>query len=109
MKFHVKYVLFFAAYRILSPNERKALIEDFAREKPSNLRKFMAVLNRHFEILWLKDKPFIWQDIWLYNYLTYESNGTLKPKSLFKKYYKIVEEDLVSHYHIFRPIAQYLA
>ncbi len=109
MKFPVKYVLFFAAYRILSPIEREALIEDFAREKPVNLPKFMAVLNRHFEILWLKDKPFIWQDIWLYNYLAYESNGILRPKPLFRKYHKLVERDLEAHYHIFRPIAQYLA
>jgi len=57
----------------------------------------------------LKTKPFIWQDIWLYNYLTYDIDKNLKPKPLLKKYYKIVEMDLSAAYDEFRHIAQYLA
>lgn len=109
MLYPPKYVLFFAASRILSPEARKALIDDFAKEKPVLTPKFMSVLKRHFDFELLKTKPFIWQDIWLYNYLIYEVEGKLKPKPLLKKYYKLVKNDLAAAYDEFRHIAQYLA
>jgi hypothetical protein len=109
MKYSPKYVLFFAAYRMLSPDAREALLADFAQEKPILTPKFLAVLKRHFDFEWLKDKPVIWQDIWLYNYLTYDVEGKMKSNPLFRKYYKLVEKDLTAHYPIFRFIALYLA
>jgi len=34
----------------------------------------------------MKDTPFIWQDIWIYNYLAYEAKIKLKKNGLIEKY-----------------------
>jgi hypothetical protein len=108
MKYPPKYVLFYAASRYLTAEQRQSLIDDFGKEKPVLTPKFHSLIKRYFNYEDFKDKPIIWQDLWLYNYLTYDVDGKLKRHPLLIKYHNLVKKELAASYDEFRRIAQYL-
>lgn len=92
MKYSPRKVIFCAVERYLSDHAYTAVLEDIGKEFPKQDRKFLAILSRYLDFDLLKDKPVIWQDIWIYNYLKYEYTGSkLVRNGLLAKY----ERDII--------------
>lgn len=83
-------------------------MDDFAKEKPVLTPKFHSIVKRYFNYEDLKDKPIIWQDISLNNYLTYDVDAKLKKHPMLTKYHNLVKKELAAPFNEFRRIAQYL-
>ena len=43
-----------------------------AKRNPTQDRAFVTLVKKHFNLEVLKDKPIVWQDIWVYNYILYD-------------------------------------
>lgn len=71
-------IILFAAQNYLSEDKIEMLRNDLCRYKKINDRLFIRSLEKVFDITWFRDKPFIPEDIWLFNYLMYE---TYKPEN----------------------------
>lgn len=67
-----RYIIFWAVSNYLSSVELEALIQDFIKGKGISHPKFLSVIRRHFDFERFRTNPVFWQDIWLYNYLTYD-------------------------------------
>lgn len=58
-------------------------------EKLAKLRELYKSANsdkRHFDIERFRTNPVIWQDIWLYNYITYDVKGSFPRNRLIADY-----------------------
>lgn len=76
-----RHVIYWAVTNYVSEEVRLQIIADISVYKKLNDRLFLRVIKKHFNISRFKDEPFIWQDIWLYNYLTYDYKGGAMQKS----------------------------
>ena len=55
--------------------------------KFKNDRDFLRFVSKHIDIDLLRTNPFIWQDIWVFNYLTYDfKKPNFDRKGLLAKY-----------------------
>ena len=63
------------------------VMDQIGKEFPKQDRKCITILKRHFDFELMKDKPYIWLDIWIYNYLKYNWNDhKLNRSGLDSKY-----------------------
>lgn len=76
-----RYVIYWAVTNYVSEAVRQNIIADLTAYKKLNDMLFLRVIYKHFNINRFKDEPFMWQDIWLYNYLTYDYKGGAMKKS----------------------------
>jgi hypothetical protein len=72
MKYSPRLIIFCAVSRYLNDVTYAKVLDQIGEEFPKQDRKFLSILKRHFNFELMKDKPYIWQDIWIYNYLKYE-------------------------------------
>lgn len=66
-------ILLFAAQNYLNKEQMEILHKDLCRYKKITDRLFLRSLGKYFDFRWFRDKPFIPEDIWLFNYLMYET------------------------------------
>ena len=87
MKYTPRHIILFAVGKYLDNVTYSKIIELIGKEFPKQDRKFLNLVKRHFDFELMKDKPYIWQDIWIYNYLKYEYDGhKFKRSGLIVKY-----------------------
>jgi len=77
MKLAPRVILFYAASNYLNEDQINMLKLDLGQLKKITDKKFLDTLEKYFDIKNFRDKPFIPEDIWLFNYLMY---GNSKPK-----------------------------
>ncbi len=75
MKYSPRKIIFCAVEKYLDDGTYNLVLEQIGREFPKQDRKFLSILQRHFDFESMKDKPYLWQDIWVYNYLKYDYTG----------------------------------
>jgi len=87
MKYSPRTIIFCAVSRYLDDPTYYRVLDHIGREYPKQGRKFLAILKKHFDFELMKDKPYIWQEIWIYNYLKYDYKGSkFARKELLAKY-----------------------
>lgn len=85
MLYPPKFLIYLVLKSYLSPKE----LAKFNSEIVQKGKSFLRLIKENFDIERLKDAPVVWQDIWIYNYLTYEvgkRTTILKKTPLIKKY-----------------------
>ena len=94
MKRPPNYILLKQALRYLSEEEKVALISRLSKLDNAN-RPFFKCLIKYFDYEVFKTKPLIWQDIWLYNYIVYDTDKSLNRNGLIAKYERevFIEDD----------------
>lgn len=85
MKYHPNYNILKQTLRYLTDLERATLRGKLIKLKGNN-KTYLNCLVRNFDIEKFKDTPLIWQDIWLYNYIKYDTNQGIKRSGLIAKY-----------------------
>lgn len=80
------------ALRYLSDEEKITLQNKLMKLKGNN-KTFFNCLVWNFDIEKFKDEPLIWQDIWLYNYIKYDTDKKIFRSGLITKYEKEVFVD----------------
>ena len=86
MKFTPRVIILYAVSHYLNEAEFKNILLELKNENVKQNRKFLVVVKRHFDTDKFKDAPFIWQDIWLYNYLEYEIKSRWSRTGLVERY-----------------------
>jgi len=72
--------------RYLSESENKAFLAELGRYKKVTSPVFVKIMKKHFDIERWRLSPIIWQDIWLYNFFTFEFKGRLVNGGLLGDY-----------------------
>jgi len=94
MKYDANYIILKQCLRYLDEADQVKL-----KNKLVNLsvkhRTFLNCLVRYFDIERLLTEPLVWQDIWQYNYIKYDSSKELNRRSLIIKYitYIFIDDD----------------
>jgi hypothetical protein len=103
MNLSPKKIIFLAVSNYLSAEENEKILKELSELKRMGDVTFLKIISSYFDFNRFKDKPFIKEDIWLYNYLMYEIvkkdnfnllkigeeislKGKLPKKGLIKKY-----------------------
>lgn len=103
MKLSPKHIIWIAVSNYLTTQEIEDLKNEFIKYNRLTGRIFIELIAKYFDFKLLRDKPVIPEDIWLFNYLMYETNkinnrkidsigeiikvsGGLKKTPLLKKY-----------------------
>lgn len=76
--------------RYLTSAEYKEFMKELMDHKRITNPIFVEVMKKHFDIERWRTAPFIWQDVWLYNYFQYEFKGRIGMTGLLKKYAEVV-------------------
>ncbi len=76
MRLTPKKIIYLAVSNYLSPEEAKMLLTEISRKDAIQADAFLKTIQKYFDFNLLKDKPFIPEDILIYNYVMYET----KPK-----------------------------
>jgi hypothetical protein len=85
MNFHPNYIILKQTLRYLTEDEGKVLKDALLKLKGNN-KTFLNCITKHFDIEKFKKKPLVWQDIWLYNYIKYETSERIKRSGLIARY-----------------------
>lgn len=95
MKCPPNYIIFKQSLRYLSDDEQQQLRAKM-RDYVVIRKSFLTNLLKHFDIELFRTSPLIWQDIWLYNYIKYDSSEKLPRSGLIAKYERevFVEDDV---------------
>jgi hypothetical protein len=86
MVYPPKLILYLAIKNYLADKEFEEFKTEIVQKSVRGDLTFLKALKKHFDIELFLTKPYIWQDIWLYNYLTYEVKTKLIRKGLIAKY-----------------------
>lgn len=87
MKYSPRTIIYCAVSRYLNDPTYDRVLDQIGQEFPKQDRKFLAILKQYFDFELMKDKPYLWQDIWIYNYLKYDYDGhKFSRKGLLAKY-----------------------
>lgn len=74
MQFLPRTIIFFAVQNYLNNEQVECLIKDLVKGPNLTDKRFLKELAKHFDIKDFRDKPYIPEDIWLFNYLMYENH-----------------------------------
>ncbi len=89
MKRPPNYIILKQALRYLSESEKKELLKNLStlniKHKP-----FLNKFKKCFNIELFKTEPLIWQDIWLYNYIKYDTDVKIRRNGLIAQYERSV-------------------
>lgn len=89
MKLVPRYIIFWAITNYIDAEKEEEIMKEFVTYKKIGDALFMRVINKHFDIEIFLKKPIIWQDVWLYNYITYDfKNGKFPRNKLIERYEK---------------------
>jgi hypothetical protein len=94
MKYDSNYIILKQSLRYLNEWDQNKL-----KNKLINLnvrhKSFLNCLVRNFNVEKFQKEPLVWQDIWLYNYIKYDSDKKPKRKELILKYetYIFIDDD----------------
>lgn len=69
-----KHIIFIAISNYLSVQQCSDLKNDMIKYKRLSGKKFIEIIEKYFDFKTLRDKPLIPEDIWLFNYLMYDTN-----------------------------------
>ncbi|MFZ4413810.1 MAG: hypothetical protein ACOYOV_12060 [Bacteroidales bacterium] len=83
-----RFIIFSAVINYLSEEQIVKLKNDLGKSDLKQDRRFLSIIKKHFDTNLLKDKSYIWQDIWLYNYLKYDVKSRFPRKGVIAKYEK---------------------
>lgn len=87
MKHSPRLILYLAIKNYLSEEQFETFKQELGKKKIIGDLIFLKTLQKHFDIELFRSRPFIWQDIWIYNYLMYEMKGNKFPRrGLIVKY-----------------------
>jgi len=89
MKRPPNYILLKQALRYLSEEDKLALTNRLSKLNNKN-KPFFNCLIKYFDIELFRTKPLIWEDIWLYNYIKYDTDKGLGRRGLIALYEKEV-------------------
>ncbi len=87
MRYEPNYIIYKQATRYLNKKEKTELIKKVSHLNIKH-KTFLKKLTKWFDIEVFKTAPLIWQDIWLYNYIMYETNKEIKKNGLIAFYEK---------------------
>ena len=85
MKRLPNHILFKQALRYL-PEEERIVLTSRLSKFDNEHKPFFKCLIKHFDIELFRTKPLIWQDIWLYNYIKYDTDKSLRRMGIIAKY-----------------------
>lgn len=77
MRFPPRKIIYLAVSNYLNPDEAKMLLSEIASKDRLQDNTFLKICGKYIDFNVMKDKPYIPEDIWVYNYLMYQ----LKPKN----------------------------
>jgi hypothetical protein len=72
MKYSPRNIIFCAVSKYIEDKTYEKLMDQIGKEFPKQDRAFIGIIKQHFDFELMKDKPVLWQDIWIYNYLKYD-------------------------------------
>jgi hypothetical protein len=72
MKYSPRNIILCAVSKYTDDKTYAKLMDQIGREFPKQDRAFISIIKQHFDFDRMRDKPVIWQDIWIYNYLKYD-------------------------------------
>ena len=75
-----KHIIFIAVSNYLSDDDSIKMRTDLTKNKSITSKAFISVIEKYFDFKILRDKPLIPEDIWLFNYLMYDSRNKEKQK-----------------------------
>ncbi len=75
LKYRPQIILLWVARNYLNEAEFKRLLDSLYKCNRDKL--FLHNFLKNFDVELLRTKPIIWQDIWIYNYLTYDCKEKL--------------------------------
>ncbi len=73
MKLLPRKIIYLAICNYLTEKEADNFLNDLCQYKKINDYKFILTLHKYFDKHLFKDKPYIKEDIWLFNYLMYQN------------------------------------
>ena len=88
MKYSARFIIYMSAINYLEGEILDQFNEKLKSNPVTTINQLMKVFNEFIDLELLKDKPYIWQDIWIYNYLTYR--GLRNRIELIKQYEKSI-------------------
>ncbi len=88
MKYNPRYIIYLGIIKYLRDDQIACLNYELQHTKIDNTQQFLDVAERYFDTDIFKNKPLVWQDIWLYYYLKRDEKSTYCKKGLVKKYEK---------------------
>ena len=65
-------VLYLAISNYLTPEKAEAFYEEVWKKHPLSDNAFLKIAGKYFDFNDFKNKPYIKEDIWLFNYLMYQ-------------------------------------
>jgi hypothetical protein len=86
MKLHPNHVCYKVFRRYMSPSEKADFDKLIIQFKNTRHKYYFNAMIKHFDIEKLRKQPLIWQDIWLYNYIIFETSERLRRDGMFKMY-----------------------
>jgi hypothetical protein len=99
-------VVYLAVCNYLTEAEVAALKNDLSQCNARSNQRFLQILSKHFDIEVFLKKPFVWQDIWLYNHIMYDKGKSWSRKNgLVAKYER---EIILPQKHIVEEAKQLL-
>jgi len=85
MKYNPKYIILTTIYRYMDEPAIEDLKKDLAKISPRSHKKFLELIRKHFDINILRTKPLIPEDVYIYNYLTFELTSNFYRTVRFKR------------------------
>jgi len=104
IKFPTRYVIYIAIQNYLDEAQIKNLREQLGRRRLGD-KEFINTIRKHIDIELLRTKPFIWQDIWIYNYLMYDFKTKFVRNKLINNY---IKEIIVPQKHALEEIKKFI-
>jgi hypothetical protein len=80
MIYSPKYIIYWAVSNYISEEEELTIRNELIEYKRLSDRNLLKVMQRHFDFKKMMDTPFIDEDIWIYNYITYDFKGSRLPR-----------------------------
>jgi len=102
-KLPTRFVIYAAVQNYLDDQQLQLLKKDLG-EKCFNNPGFIRIIQKHFDVEKLRTQPFIWQDIWIYNYLMYDMQKGRRV--LINKY---IKEIIEPQQHAFKQLYDLLS
>jgi hypothetical protein len=90
MTYTPRFIIYLAVVKYLNKDQIEDLKKELGESGLKQDRKFLSIIKKYFDFEVFKDKPMLWQDIWIYNYLRYEVKLRLPRRGLIAKYEKEV-------------------
>lgn len=89
----------YAVSKYLSLEEVENIKNECANYEKITDFNFIRAIKKHFDFNRMRTNPFIWQDIWIFNYLEYDyKNKKLSKVGLIAKYEReIILSDVATH------------